>query len=214
MKLEIAVIFLAVCVCSALYAQQPCELPFASSSNILELTVANTSSIATSSVKVLAANFPSWITFSQAQHQFNLLKSGEEQTAVFVFSVDKSAPVNSPQTLSFVITNAAGESWAKEISISVAPPMEFELFQNYPNPFNPATTISYQMPEDGNVSLRIYDILGREIAALVDEFRPAGFHEERWDATRFASGMYVYQLILTDRQNKRQVLRRTMMLVK
>jgi len=75
----------------------------------------------------------------------------------------------------------------------------FQLFQNYPNPFNPATVMSYQLPVTSRVSLRIYDILGREIKTLVDEVKSAGIHTVQWNGNNSAgnkvgSGVYFYQL--------------------
>jgi len=66
--------------------------------------------------------------------------------------------------------------------------------QNYPNPFNPSTEISWQLPKDGIVTLKIYDVLGREITTLVNEELSAGKHETVFDATRLSSGVYFYQL--------------------
>ncbi|MBN1560813.1 T9SS type A sorting domain-containing protein [candidate division KSB1 bacterium] len=73
-------------------------------------------------------------------------------------------------------------------------PTEYALEQNYPNPFNPATTINYALPQDGQVTLTIYDITGQEIAALVDEQQPAGSYTIRWNATNYANGVYLYKL--------------------
>lgn len=73
-------------------------------------------------------------------------------------------------------------------------PTAFHLFQNYPNPFNPSTTISYQLPEVSVVSLRVYDILGREVATLVNEVNAPGYHEVTWDASGVASGVYVCRI--------------------
>lgn len=70
----------------------------------------------------------------------------------------------------------------------------FYLSQNYPNPFNPKTVISYQFPVAGNVTLKVYDILGNEVANLVDEFKPAGTYEISWNAVDVPSGVYFYQL--------------------
>ena len=197
-----------------LFAQQPHQLPFASAGNVLELTVANTSAIVASNITVEATNIPSWLNMTPASASFTEIKPNEELLASFAFSIDKSAPVNSVQTLNFVITNSRGEQWTKEISISVKAPESFELFQNFPNPFNPATTISYQLAQNVSVSLRIYDILGREVTALVNAEQPAGYHQEVWDASRYSSGMYVYQMLLTDQHNKRQAFRKTMLVVK
>ncbi len=73
-------------------------------------------------------------------------------------------------------------------------PVAFELSQNYPNPFNPVTMISYQLAVNSFVSVRVYDLLGREIATLMDEQKPAGTYTLRWDASNFASGIYFYRL--------------------
>jgi hypothetical protein len=73
----------------------------------------------------------------------------------------------------------------------------FHLSQNYPNPFNPKTKIEYQVPNVGTqhaVSLRVYDLLGREVAVLVNEHKPAGIFSVTWDASVFPSGVYFYKL--------------------
>lgn len=73
-------------------------------------------------------------------------------------------------------------------------PREFALEQNYPNPFNPSTQIRYALPKDVSVRLTVYDLLGREVAVLVNEVKPAGLHAVTLDATRYASGIYFYRL--------------------
>jgi hypothetical protein len=70
----------------------------------------------------------------------------------------------------------------------------YSLEQNYPNPFNPITTIGFTVPLSGFVSLRVYDLLGREVAVLVDGERPAGTSAAVWDAGERASGVYIYRL--------------------
>jgi len=70
----------------------------------------------------------------------------------------------------------------------------YELFDNYPNPFNPSTKIVYQIPERGNVSLKVYDMLGKEVSTLVEEYRDEGRYEINFDAGNLASGIYIYQL--------------------
>ena len=85
-------------------------------------------------------------------------------------------------------------------TFGVAPPTAFELGQNYPNPFNPSTTISVSLPQSTNVSVIIYDILGREVVRLIDgEQKETGYYVLRWDATNkngtmVASGVYFYRL--------------------
>jgi N-acetylmuramoyl-L-alanine amidase len=73
-------------------------------------------------------------------------------------------------------------------------PKQVALLQNYPNPFNPTTVLSYELPVTSPVSLVIIDMLGREVATLVNEQKQAGRHSVRWDASRMASGVYFYRL--------------------
>ena len=70
----------------------------------------------------------------------------------------------------------------------------YSLSQNYPNPFNPTTSISYQIPVAGNVTLKIYDLLGREVATLVNEQKHIGSYEVKFNGRNLSSGMYLYQL--------------------
>ena len=88
-------------------------------------------------------------------------------------------------------------------------PAEVTLSTNYPNPFNPETTIRYALPQAGEVRLVVYDLLGHEVAVLVDQSRPAGNHTVRFGAGNLSSGLYVYRLQAQDK-----TIVRTMMLVK
>ncbi len=74
----------------------------------------------------------------------------------------------------------------------------YDLAQNYPNPFNPSTTINYQIPEDGMVTMKIYDILGKEVKTLVNEEKPSGRYEAKFDANNLASGVYIYRIQVND----------------
>jgi flagellar hook assembly protein FlgD len=78
-------------------------------------------------------------------------------------------------------------------------PTSFSLAQNYPNPFNPSTTIRFGLPQASNVTLRLYDALGREVATLLNEQRPAGYIQVVWNGmnnsgARVASGVYFYRI--------------------
>ncbi len=75
-----------------------------------------------------------------------------------------------------------------------AVPLTYGLFQNYPNPFNPSTTISFQLSAVSVVTLKVYDVLGREIATLVNGQRQPGAYTVRWDASSYPSGVYYYRL--------------------
>lgn len=79
-------------------------------------------------------------------------------------------------------------------SSEMEPVTEYALFSNYPNPFNPSTKISWQAPVDGHQTLKVFDVLGNEVAVLVDEFRSAGRYEATFEANNLASGIYIYKL--------------------
>jgi hypothetical protein len=77
---------------------------------------------------------------------------------------------------------------------TVKKPAGFKLEQNYPNPFNPSTTIEFSIPKSSFVTLKIYNVLGEEIAVVVSKRLSAGSHEFRWDGSRFAGGLYLCRL--------------------
>jgi hypothetical protein len=83
---------------------------------------------------------------------------------------------------------------------------EFKLEQNYPNPFNPSTVISYQLPVTGNVTLKVYDVLGNEIATLVNEEKPTGEYEIEFNATGLPSGIYFYKLVAGEYTQTRKMI--------
>ncbi len=85
----------------------------------------------------------------------------------------------------------------------------FNLNQNYPNPFNPSTKIDYTLPEKSNVSLKIYDVLGKEVASLVNATQEAGNHSVNFNASKLASGLYIYTL-----KSGNNVMSKKMMLLK
>jgi uncharacterized protein (TIGR02145 family) len=92
----------------------------------------------------------------------------------------------------FSITVRKKNAVSNEISTEV--PQALTLHQNYPNPFNPSTQITFEVPNQTKVRLAVYDLLGREVAILIDEVRPAGNYEVTFDASSLPSGMYVYRL--------------------
>lgn len=79
----------------------------------------------------------------------------------------------------------------------IVKPERFYLYQNSPNPFNSNTIIKYNIPEQGKISLKVFDILGNEISTLVDEYKTTGFYEVNFDASKLASGIYLYKLQLS-----------------
>ena len=129
-----------------------------------------------------------------------------EDTLRFVFSFlsgneysfSKSIPIS-------------GEGHPSDVEDEDVIPDKFILEQNYPNPFNPITTIKYSIPnvtlslvEGSRVNLKVYDVLGNEVATLVNADRPAGNYEVNFDASKLSSGIYYYQLRASDPSTGRQ----------
>jgi hypothetical protein len=110
---------------------------------------------------------------------------------------------------------ALAKSEVKELTLQ-APEIikEYALEQNYPNPFNPTTTIHYQIPNAGHVTLRIYDILGREVATLVDGMEDMGSYSVTFDGGKLASGVYIMRFIAKSDEGKSFVKTKKLMLLK
>jgi tetratricopeptide (TPR) repeat protein len=115
---------------------------------------------------------------------------GEDvEFAKYIFS---QANFSSPAKSNSLGTNLSLSS-SKTSDVTIRPE-KFELSANYPNPFNPSTTIRFAIPEANVVTLKVYDVLGKEVVTLVNEEKSIGFYEVQIDATRLSSGIYFYQM--------------------
>jgi photosystem II stability/assembly factor-like uncharacterized protein len=125
------------------------------------------------------STFDPWFRIPGVVHALavdnTFLYAGERRTGVW------------RRPLSEMVTSA--EPYGGEI------PCAFALRQNYPNPFNPATVVSYQLPVASDVRVAVYDLLGREVAVLVNERKAAGSYEVQFDASGLSSGVYLYRLM-------------------
>jgi hypothetical protein len=135
------------------------------------------------------------------------LSSAEWESLGFIEGYGNS---NSPKQYSFVdnaingaqkfsyrlkqIDNDGAFEYSKIIEVDVTAPIEFSLSQNYPNPFNPSTTIKYSIPAKEFVSLKVFNILGKEVAELVNSEQAEGFYNITFDGSRLSSGVYFYKL--------------------
>ena len=100
-------------------------------------------------------------------------------------------------------------AYSDEVEVDVTAPLSFNLDQNYPNPFNPTTNIKFSVPESGNVKLSVYNLVGEEVAVLVNGFSQAGTFEVTFDASNLSTGVYLYKL-----QSANSVQTKKMMLLK
>ncbi|KAA3614829.1 MAG: T9SS C-terminal target domain-containing protein [Calditrichaeota bacterium] len=119
-----------------------------------------------------------------------------------------SGDENNPVLVSDIWLKESGRNFTLQDPQKVIP-TDFKLEQNYPNPFNPTTSISYQLPNAGEVELSVFDMLGRKIETLVNSFQDAGIYSINFDGSNLASGLYFYQL-----KTGKQIETRKMLLVK
>ena len=102
----------------------------------------------------------------------------------------------------FRIEEAGATELLVEVGDAANLPTKFVLQQNYPNPFNPATTIQYSLPGQYWVSLKVYNMLGEEVADVVEDQKEQGTYEATWNANDKPSGVYTYRLIAFDLSNR------------
>jgi hypothetical protein len=119
---------------------------------------------------------------SAAGHKLGILLQNSSTLSASWAGADNVRVYNMTRTVTAIGTQQAG-------------PSKFALAQNYPNPFNPTTNIQYTLKSTGNVSLKVYDVVGRQVASLVDGIQNAGNHEVRFLASDLASGVYFYRLV-------------------
>ncbi len=148
--------------------------------------------------KTAGADF---VTIASYRFDPSLRGKGTTNTSTTYTFLDADVEVGKTYTyrLRSVDFDGTVHDYAQTVSVEVREPVqarvyEYALAQNYPNPFNPATTIRYSVKELGKVSLRVYDVMGREVMVLVDGVQGAGEYAVAVDGSKLSSGVYVYQL--------------------
>ena len=135
------------------------------------------------------------LDFSVSKHIADHTITSPRLTATFYVQVYYKAPGKKwSGKMFFDNLTLLGIDALTGVAQNPATPYEYRLYNNYPNPFNPSTMIRYDLKQEGPVSLKIYDVLGREVATLVSGRQPAGPHSVVFDAGRFATGAYFYTL--------------------
>jgi hypothetical protein len=165
--------------------------------------------------------FLKWRTETEVNNYgFEILRSAQNDRWVKLGFVQGNGNSNSPKDYSFIDNQvSAGKysyrlkqldtdgnfEYSKIIELDLGSPTKFELSQNYPNPFNPTTTISFTLPESGQVSLVVYNLLGEQVAELINEFKYAGVHTINFDASELNSGIYLYKMETGQYSNARKM---------
>jgi hypothetical protein len=184
-------------------AQQTYELTPGVKGNQIVLQLSNVSkSLSADNVEVKMIRQSANLKFNTTEAKINNLKNSEEKEASFIFDVNYNADISKADTVEYLITNNKTIHLTKQFIFTYTQPKEFKLEQNYPNPFNPTTKIRYTIAPPNlpkgealeRVTLRIYDVIGNEVTTLVNEQKEPGYYEVEWDASRIASGVYIYRL--------------------
>jgi pimeloyl-ACP methyl ester carboxylesterase len=152
-----------------------------------------------------------WQTATEVNNYgFEIERKAEKETWLTIGFVEGNGNSNSKKEYSFkddnlpfgnivyrlkqIDTDGKFE-YSHEIKINIDIPTKFALIQNYPNPFNPSTKIKYSIPKSDIVHIKVYDILGKEIQTLLNEYKQAGTYEVKFDASDLTSGVYFYKII-------------------
>jgi hypothetical protein len=142
--------------------------------------------------------------------------AGMSSSPIVYFFVDQNLLPGSYSYRLKQIDNNGAMKYSKILAVEVGTaPRVFTLNQNYPNPFNPTTTIEFTLEHDGHVSLKVYDILGREVATLVNQDMKSGVYQQAvFDGARFASGVYFYRISAIGNDGQKFVSIKKMVLMK
>ena len=152
-----------------------------------------------------------WSTATEVNNYgFEVLRSHNRNEWGVLGFLEGHGNSNSPQSYNFTddkiraagsylyklkqIDNDGKFTFSKTIEVNIGLPTKLELKQNYPNPFNPSTTIGFSLPVSGNVSLKIFNPLGKEVKTLINRYTEAGKYSFKFNAEDLPSGMYIYQL--------------------
>jgi len=188
------------------FAQQIYELTPGVKGNQIVLQLSNISQTQSAeNVEVKLVRQSANLKFATTEAKVSNLNNEEEKESSFSFDVNYNIDVTKPDTIEFLITDNKTIHLTKQFIFSYIAPKEFSLEQNYPNPFNPTTKIRFTIPNVGTglalSVLKVYDILGNEVATLVNEEKPAGYYEVEFNASSLpngkagiASGVYIYRL--------------------
>ncbi len=203
MRNIIITLTLIIALAISSYAQNTYNIKPGVKNNQIVLQLSNVSETETTSIPkpILKRGFKHLI-FSDNIDDLIVLNPKETREVVFNFDVEYNIGKTEADTIEFLITDNKSINITKQFILQYTSPTEYKLEQNYPNPFNPTTKIRYSIPNvplrqaqgDNLVVLKVYDILGNEVTTLVNEQKEPGYYEVEFNASQFASGVYIYKL--------------------
>lgn len=164
-------------------------VPFASTGNAVELEVAGLDG-APAEVAVVTA--PDWLAFAARA----IRVEGDAPVARLAFDVVREAPVGEPAEVTFEVRSGGAVVATHTVRLTVDAPAALALAAPFPNPSRGTATIPYQLPEAGQVTVDVLDVLGRRVLTLASGEKPAGGHTARVDTSVLASGSYVVRLVV------------------
>ena len=209
------IILFVIIISGLLFPQTIYDVTPGTKGNRIIISIENESEICEArNVEVKLTNSPPQLIFNHISQLIKIINGSEKKDASFSFDIKRNVGSNKKDTIEFSI-KGNGISLKKSFIIYYSAPKEYSLSQNFPNPFNPITTIRYDLPFDSKVSLKIYDILGKEVKKLVEKEQSAGYKEIDFNGSSFASGIYIYRLIANNpANNKNFVSIKKMMMIK
>ena len=163
------------------------EVPFGTSGNAIELEAAGAEG--GGPFEVVVASAPEWLQFHAGRAPV------DGSVARLAFDVPRTAPVGRPVEVVLRVVAGGVVVGERVVRLAVGAPEELALGAPYPNPSRGAVTVPFEVAAAGPVRLAAYDVLGREVAVLVDGDRDAGAHQARLDVGALAAGVYVVRLV-------------------
>lgn len=173
-------------------------VPFGAQDNRLEIIIQNSLG-EEADVLVQVTDVPEWVELYPERVRLDGVEASSDATATFHFSVAEDAPVGEAETLKVKAFLANGTSLVEEtVRLQASAPAEFRFVGAYPNPLSARTggtaTVAYELPRAADVEVVVYDVLGRQVAVLLDERQAPGRQAATWEAQDVSSGTYVWRL--------------------
>ena len=116
------------------------------------------------------------------------------EVGIYDYYITAEFTMGESDTTNHVSVNYQGSTVPQE-EVNLLPD-RFALHQNYPNPFNPETTIPFDLPQAGSVTINVFNVLGQKVGMVINQPVPAGFHRITWDGSQLASGVYFYHIVV------------------